>query len=93
MNKPTNDQITEEIQRLVALKGKVPEHNFFGDDNHAGIDAQIEVLSKKMSRDRIYDRWGQEDGDDYDQHKLDLALDAYSWIEGTSTESPSQGWD
>lgn len=91
--KPTDDQITEEIRLLTQLKNVVPEKTFFGDDNHKGIDAQIQVLSSSMTTNRIYDLWGQEDDDTFDQHTLDLALDAHQWMEGDSTEVPSAGWD
>lgn len=92
--KPTNDQITEEIQKLTALKNVVTPATNFGDDNHAGIDAQILVLSTGMTYDQIYDRWGQEDSEDcYDEHKLGLALQAATWMSGEPSGSPSQGWE
>lgn len=93
MKKPTNDQIAEEIQDLTALKNVVPPETKFGDNNHAGIDVQILVLSTGMTHDQIYDRWGQEDSEDcYDEHKLDLALQASMWMRGESSEIPSTGW-
>lgn len=92
--KPTNDQITEEIQKLTALKNVVQPKTWFGEDNHAGIDVQILVLSTGMTHDQIYARWGQEDSEDcYDEHKLDLALQAAMWVAGEPSVSPSQDWE
>lgn len=54
MNKPTPKAIAAEIAKLKALKPKVKRYTFFGDDNHAAINAQIEVLEKGMDDDAIF---------------------------------------
>ena len=42
----TNKEIDETIGLLKLQRLGIPRHSFFGDDNHANIDAQVEVLEK-----------------------------------------------
>lgn len=91
----TEDQINAEISALVALKPKVRERTAFGDDNHAAIDAQLAVLRERMSSDEVYDAYGDEDADEFDQHTFDAALSACDWMTGmlaSDEDSPAASW-
>lgn len=60
---------------------------------NAAIDAQVQVMSERMSEDEVYEVFGDDDADDFDQHILDSAHHAYLWMVGTPDyESPSADW-
>lgn len=91
----TDEQINAEIEALKAVKPSVRKVSAFGDDNHEAIDAQIRVLTERMSLDDVYDAWGDEDSDEFEQHLLDAALEARDWMTGARAAnegSPSEGW-
>jgi hypothetical protein len=87
----TDEQIKAEIAALHELKPKLPRISGFGDDNHAAIDAQIAVLTERMTRDQVRERF-PENGCD----KLFMALIASDWAHGellgTDDTPPSQDW-
>jgi hypothetical protein len=87
----TDAQIAAEIEALRALKPKVPARSHFGDDNHAAIDAQIAVLTERMTKAQVRERF-PEDGMD----KLFMALIAADWMHGdlvgADDTPPSQDW-
>jgi hypothetical protein len=87
----TDEEISAEIEQLRALKPKVPKLSYFGDDNHAAIDAQITVLTERLDRDQVKARF-PEDGCD----KLFMALIASDWwrghLVGEDDTPPSQDW-
>ena len=86
------EEITGEAQLLAEMKPRVRPSNLFGDDNHAAIEVQMEVLNRKMNASEIANRWG-EDGEDADDDLLVAALDAHDWYTGSSDEGPpSEGW-
>jgi hypothetical protein len=74
--------ILDEIQRLEAIKPRVRRMTIFNDDNHAAIDAQIQVLVGRLSLNDICDSWNDEDDEDFSQYVLDCALEAYEWMTG-----------
>lgn len=96
----TTQEINAEIAALKAIKPSVRERSFFGDDNHAAIDAQIAVLTERMSMDEVYSRFGEDDSMDCDidqptEHELDCALNAHNWMSGalaSDEQSPSESW-
>jgi hypothetical protein len=91
----TEEQINAEIAVLVALKPKVRQRTAFGDDNHAAIDTQLAVLRERMSSDEMYDAYGDEESDEFDQHTFDAALSAHDWMTGAlagDEESPAASW-
>lgn len=88
----TKEQIAAEIAKLTEMKPSVRRGSAFGDDHHAAIDAQIDVLTDWMDEDAIYDAWGDEDADEFAQNVLDAALEAYNWMYSTNTEAPSEAW-
>jgi hypothetical protein len=87
----TDEAISAEITALDALKPKVPRYGHFGDDNHAAIDAQITVLTERLTRDQVRERF-PEDGAD----KLFMALVAADWMHGDLLDGddtpPSKDW-
>ena len=93
----TQGKITAEIEALEACKPKVRKSNFFGDNLHSAIDAQIKVLTEHMSEDEIYDEWEDPDDHDHNRNIIDSALDALAWREGedrpdAERESLEAGW-
>jgi hypothetical protein len=105
MNKPTDKQIEAEIKKLTEMKPNVLRKSMFGDDHHAAIDAQIDVLRSHMTEDEVYDNYpsvdevdeaeerGEELYDSYPDNVRDGALDAARWLAGESEDgTPSSGW-
>ena len=96
-NPPTRADVTKEIKLLRGMEDRVRRRSSFGDDNRAAIRAQIRVLSEVLSEDRIYSEYqplnyeGEPD-DEGNRHELDNALDALRWLNGDSSERPSDGW-
>lgn len=94
----TQEQIDQEIAALKTLKPTVRRCNAFGDDHHAAIDAQIEVLEKKLSHDAVYDRYEPTGDDDIDGDEgrsesiMTAASDAHRWMHDESDDAPSEDW-
>jgi hypothetical protein len=93
----TPHEIAAEVAALRAMKPYVRQHGMFGNDNHACIDAQVEVLEQRLTEDQIWDRYNRgPDGDDEDadddQSLLDCACAARNWMVGVDSEAPSEGW-
>ena len=86
----TPAQVKAEIKKLKEMKPKVRSSSSFGDDHHAAIDAQIEVLEKGLDNDGVYDHY------EHGPHNiLDAALEAMGWMDGGSYgegERPSKNW-
>lgn len=87
----TGAQIAAEILALQALKPKLPRYSHFGDDNHGAIDAQIVVLTERLTRDQVKARFP-----DNGMDKLFMALIACDWMHGdlvgADDTPPSQDW-
>ena len=90
----TNEQIDAEIEALRKMKPNVRRRSGFGDDHHHAIEAQMSVLREKMSIDEIYEAYGDEDADEFEQNVLDEAIAAHDWMMGGLAEdnAPSVGW-
>lgn len=89
------EAIRIEIAALKALKPNVRSHNAFGDDHRDAIDAQISVLENRMTGDKIYDTWGDENSEEFAQNVLDAAIEARDWMTGELAEDegkPSDAW-
>jgi hypothetical protein len=85
--KPTPKQVQAEIEKLEEIKPRVRRYSMFGDDHHASIEAQIDVLRKNLDNDAIYDSF------DGKESILDNAIQAQQWRDGESEEgAPSVGW-
>jgi len=89
MSRPTREEIDAEIEALEALKPRIPARTFFGDDNHAAIDAQIAVLRGEVDEDETFDN---EESGEWSEHTGTSARDACSWMDGDSETSPSEDW-
>jgi hypothetical protein len=93
--KKTNEQIGAEVAKLEILKPQVRRYNVFGEDHYHAIDAQIAVLSDEyMYIDEIYDTYGDEEADEFEQNVLDAAIEACDWRDGSlaEDEAPNVGW-
>lgn len=89
MQPRTAEELATEIENLKNLKTSVPRFNFFGDDNHKKIDAQIAVLSLQKKAKEYY---VDEDGEDYTDGDNDVffaAEQAEMWMKGEIKEAPS----
>lgn len=94
----TDDEIKSEIDTLKTMKPTVRRTNHFGDNHHDAIDAQIEVLSSRMSESKIWDKWDSVGDDDIDadegreENVRDSALEARRWLDDEEENAPSETW-
>jgi hypothetical protein len=80
-----------EAETLQLLKPNVRRRSFFGDDNHAAIDAQVAVLRDLLTGDQIHSRY--EGGDlRSSNYVLDAALEARQWLEGEMDGNLVDDW-
>ncbi len=98
----TKKQIKKEIAALKKIKPRVPRTNFFRDDHHAAIDAQIKVLSESMSIDRVFDEFPSTEmsggrvpeEDCVAQNVHEAAYEAARWLnDDEEIAAPSEGWE
>jgi len=92
----TKEEIQDQLERLNAVKPKVPATTLFGDSNVAAIEAQIMVLENLYNEDDAYDVFGTDDeGDPIDEsHELTNALDASRWLyEEDDDVDPARDWE
>ena len=88
MTKPTDAEIASEIATLKKMKPTVLRSSVFGDNHHAAIDAQVQVLSDRMDENESEDAFG----DDSDNIRS-AARDAAMWLAGEAENgAPSEGW-
>jgi hypothetical protein len=88
--RPTLKDKIEEVKKLKEMKPHVLRQSIFGDDHHAAIDAQIEVIDEYMGQDDIEDRFSGEPENVYT-----AAMDAAIWLEGEEIDdftTPSESW-
>lgn len=76
----SDTQIEAVVKALEEIKPNVRRYSVFGDDNWAAIDAQLNVLKKKMTYQAINNEYWKE-GDEGD-HVYSSALDARSYLDG-----------
>ena len=86
MSAKTKQQVEAEIAALEASKSYAPKVSYFGNDNHRGIDLQIEALRGEI--DTTADEWNDFSTDE--QATIQSALD---WQMGFIKDAPSSGWD
>ncbi len=90
MSKKSAEQVMAEIAALQAVKPKVPKYTALSDNNHAGIDAQIKVLSEALDIDQVHDVFQE------GSHTFYEALHASDWLHGRlhpeDDAPPSDGW-
>jgi hypothetical protein len=96
MEAPTTEQVREVVAKLKELKPRIRQFTYFGDDNRAAIQAQIDVLERGMDEDEVYDRW---DDGERDMHVRNSALSALQWYETGEIEDAdgendlAEGWE
>jgi hypothetical protein len=86
---PTLKQVEAEINALEDVKPKVVHYSFFGDNNHAAIEAQIEVLTEEFDEQDCYTN---QENDVWTEHETSAAVEAAQWLTGDEEEPPSKGW-
>lgn len=82
----TDAEIEAEIKWLKENKPKIGRYTFFGDDNHAAIDAQIKVLEQRADEEAVFD-WQDIEG--WDERLAECARNAALWLEGDDELKPS----
>lgn len=79
--------IDKEVGLLLAVKEVVPLLSMFGDNNHAAIDAQVEVLRERKTEDEV--------ASEFSGFPQDAAMYAWGWmfgmLDGDNTP-PSEDW-
>ncbi len=94
--KPTEEQIKDEVKKLLEMKPTVLPNSMFGDDHHAAIDAQIRVLENldEFFDEEEIERIAGEDEEGWADNVCDQAIEAFRWTEGESEDgAPSKGWE
>lgn len=72
----------EEIDNLISLfrrlRNKMPEYNYFGDNNWKVIDTQIDILNGEINdEDEVYDI-----EESLGEMGLSNALEVFQWLDG-----------
>jgi hypothetical protein len=82
------DRVEAEIVKLQHIKRFVSHRDGFGDDNHAAIEAQIEILKERLSYGQTVDK--------YEEHACFMAaIDAADFLSGENdvkTLTGKDGW-
>lgn len=80
----TQAEIDKMISKLKRIKTKIPETNFFGGNNWAVIDTQIDVLEDIIpDEEELYD---MQDNGEIDEEQVSAGLDAIEWLNGSSDD-------
>lgn len=79
MRRPKQADIDAEIADLKAIKPKVRQFSMFGDNHHAAIDAQVEVLEKDPPEEEIHEN---ADSEGWPDNIRDAAIEARHWLDG-----------
>jgi hypothetical protein len=93
----TSEEIAKEVERLREIRKNTPKKSFFGDDNHAEIDAVIEALEKRMTAEeaerKLYQDESAEEFEDGDNDLYHTVCSAIRWMNGDKHEvAYSAGW-
>lgn len=94
IKKPTPVEVKAEIKKLKEMKPNVRRLSGFGDDHHAAIDVQVDVLEGNLSDDYIYGQWGEGAAEEErSENLLSSACDARRWLDGDGDGvPPSADW-
>ena len=91
--KKTDKQIAKAIAQLEKLKPRIRRRSAFGDDHHAAIDAQIDVMRNDLADDEIWSRHQDRDEcDAWSESVREAALEARRWMDFEEDASPVDGW-
>ncbi len=82
-------EIRAEIAALQAIKPKVLQRSMFGDDHHAAIDGQIEVLKDHLTEDQVEDIVESEERP---SNVRDAMLQACEWANSERGKSIAEEW-
>jgi hypothetical protein len=86
----TQKEIDEQVTWLKTNKNKIGQFNVFDEDNHAEIDAEIEVLEEHLDEDDCQEKV---DNGDWTEGQMEAARDALNWRdEGDDDAKPSESW-
>ena len=91
----SQEQIQQEIAKLVAMKPTVIKYSVFHENHHAAIDAQVHVLRELLEDDSINDIYGEGAScEDFSENIYEEAMNAWRWLydEPSVEEAPSEGW-
>lgn len=86
----TDTEVLAEIEKLQRIKPHIRQYSFFGDDNKAAIQAEIDVLTERMNLEDVHHRF-----DPCDQYVLESAMSAHDWMTGQLDPDlldPSDNW-
>lgn len=85
----SEEEITEQIEKLKSLRHRIPAWSGFGDNNLALIDAEVKTLERRRC---FYD-----DLMEINPDAARASEDAWLWLLGENEESeypnPSSGWE
>lgn len=76
----TQEEIKRQIDGLEAMKEWLLEYSHFGDPNHLGIDAQIDVLKGEADVEDFLD------GNENEDYIFSEAERAETWLDGIDNE-------
>lgn len=79
-------EIEAEIGRLKLLLPRLPH-------KAAEIQAQIDVLDDGMTESDVYDIFGDEEDEDYDDEVFMGEMDAFRWANSKSLASLADEWE
>ena len=83
----TEKEIKAEITRLKTMKPNVRRASMFGDNHHDAIDAQVDVLDRKLTPEQCWDEFA-----DDRENIQESAREAAEWLVGDTDDLPSKGW-
>ena len=83
----TGKEIAAEIAKLKKMKPDVRKTSMFGDNHHDAIDAQVDVLERKLTLDQCWDEFA-----DDRENVQSAANEAAEWLAGLTDDLPSAGW-
>jgi len=90
MKIPNTKEIEAEIETLKAMKPTVVRQSMFGDNHWNSIDAQIHVLTERMTEDEVYDNY---ENKGYADNVREGAIEAAQWLVGENEYgAPSKEW-
>ena len=94
--KRSDEEIKAMIKTCQDLRAVIPQHNYFGKDNHRALDISIEKLGKclAMTEYQIEDSINAIlDAMDPDEAMESPTLQAYDWVLGNTDAEPASKED
>lgn len=84
MNKPTKEEVEQQIGLLRSIRNLIQPFSLFGNDNKAALDAVVEVLVDGLDEESVYANWPEEYDESESQNSYirDSALEACRWLNG-----------